>query len=179
MKSFIPVILIAIVAVVSVLAMGVYAYTKLASSRANPNAPGVAQSSPLPQTTTEVETIVVENDAVEANQTNQANARYLPFSPGVYLQAANQRRVLFFYANWCPTCRPADQNFQANLDEIPDDVVVIRVNYNDSETDQTEQELAEQYNITYQHTFVQLDDQGNPVAQWNGGQLPELLANLR
>ena len=105
--------------------------------------------------------------------------RYQVFSPDVLSSSASTRRVLFFYANWCPTCQPADRAFSQKSAAIPEDVTVIRVNYNDTETDQAEKDLAKQYGITYQHTFVQIDGEGNEVTKWNGGQLDELVANLK
>ena len=92
---------------------------------------------------------------------------------------AGLKRVLFFYANWCPICRPADRDFQENMSKIPDDVVVFRVNYNDPETDETEKALANKYGVTYQHTFVQVDGEGELVTSWNGGDTDELMKNIR
>ena len=103
---------------------------------------------------------------------------YVPFSQGVIEMHATSKRVLYFYANWCPTCRPVDAEFQARESQIPEGVVVIRVNYNDSDTDAAEKVLATQYGITYQHTFVQIDEQGNAVKTWNGGGLAELKQNI-
>lgn len=104
---------------------------------------------------------------------------YLPYSSTVLADTAGRRRVLFFYANWCPTCRPADADFQANASKFPADVSLIRVNYNDTETDQEEKNLAQKYGVTYQHTYVEIDAQGNKVQTWNGGQTAELLAHLK
>ena len=106
-------------------------------------------------------------------------SKYIKYIKLAFDNNTEKRRVLFFYANWCPTCRPADANFIANVDKIPDDAVVIRVNYNDDETDAEEKALAEQYGVTYQHTFVQIDKDGNEVAKWNGGQIEELLENIK
>lgn len=104
---------------------------------------------------------------------------YVPYSKTAFDAAAGTRRVLFFYANWCPTCKPADASFTQNMNQIPEDVTVIRVNYNDPETDQEEKDLAKQYGVTYQHTFVQIDATGAVVTKWNGGQLAELLSKVQ
>lgn len=109
----------------------------------------------------------------------QGNSRYVEFSPAALAGSANTRRVLYFYASWCPTCRPADADFTARADKIPSDVIVIRVNYNDTDTDAEEKALAKKYAITYQHTFVQIDEKGEQVAVWNGGKTAELLENLK
>lgn len=109
----------------------------------------------------------------------QANNKYVVYASGSLEENTNKKRVLFFYANWCPTCIPADKAFQSSLNQIPENVTIIRVNYNDSDTDQEEKELAKKYAVTYQHTFVQIDAQGNQIIKWNGGDINQLLANLK
>jgi len=121
---------------------------------------------------------MVQQDGVKDDE-NIANSRYFEYSKSAFESASAKRRVLFFYASWCPTCRPADASFKAGANEIPEDIVVIRVNYNDPETDNAEKELARKYGITYQHTFVQIDSAGNEVTKWNGGQMSELLTNSK
>lgn len=107
------------------------------------------------------------------------STNYVSFSENTLEQFSERRRVLFFFANWCPTCIPADKDFQNNIDKLPTDVVVIRVNYKDNETDEGEKELAQRYGITYQHTFVQINESGDETAKWNGGSVSELLTNIK
>ena len=108
-----------------------------------------------------------------------ADSRYIEFSKDALEKSTTNRRVLFFYASWCPTCRPADANFKENISKIPEDITLIRVNYNDPETDQEEKDLAKKYGITYQHTYVQIDGAGKEVTKWNGGQINELLSIIK
>jgi thiol-disulfide isomerase/thioredoxin len=108
-----------------------------------------------------------------------ASSRYVQYSRSALDSAKNGRTVLFFYASWCPTCKPADTSFTQNANKIPGDMTLIRVNYNDTETDQEEKDLAKKYNITYQHTFVQIDSTGKEITKWNGGQIDELLSNIK
>lgn len=109
----------------------------------------------------------------------EKSAKYLEFSRQNMVQESGTRRVLFFYANWCPTCKPADQDLRENVQKLPNDVVVIRVNYNDDQTDEAEKELAQKYKVTYQHTFVQIDQNGDVVTKWNGEGVEKLLSNLK
>lgn len=103
---------------------------------------------------------------------------YLSYSADALSQASDGKRVLFFYADWCPTCRPVDAQIQANTDKIPENTTIIRVNYNDTDTDQEEKDLARKYDVTYQHTFVLIDENGNEVEKWNGGGLDEVLSRI-
>ncbi|NCN06651.1 MAG: redoxin domain-containing protein [Candidatus Pacebacteria bacterium] len=103
------------------------------------------------------------------------NQQYMEYSPEQIIATTDKRRVLYFYANWCPTCAPADKDFRENFSQLPEDLVVLRVNYNDSDTDGAEKELAKKYGVTYQHTFVQIDAEGEKITVWNGGMIPELL----
>lgn len=110
---------------------------------------------------------------------DQATGNYLPYSQENLEASKDSRRVLFFFANWCPTCKPVDAELTAQEASLPDDIVVLRVNYNDSDTDDSEKELAKDYTVTYQHTFVQIDAAGQEVARWTGGGLSELLDNVK
>ena len=103
----------------------------------------------------------------------QSNGRYVDYSPAAYAAAAGKKRVLYFYATWCPTCSVANEDFTVNAAQIPEDIVIFRTDY-DKET-----ALKTKYAITYQHTFVQVDEAGNEISKWNGGGLSELLQNLK
>ncbi len=88
-------------------------------------------------------------------------------------QAQGQKVVLFFHAPWCPFCKAADSAFKSKLGEIPSGVTVLKTDY-DSNTD-----LKKKYGVTYQHTFVQIDQQGNMVTKWNGGDIDSLKTNIK
>lgn len=118
-------------------------------------------------------------EAQSSTRETQLKGKYMTFSREVFNESTDNKRVLFFYANWCPTCRPVDQELNLSENKIPEDLVIFRVNYNDSDTDQEEKNLADDYEITYQHTFVQIDKGGKVVNKWNGGGLSELLDNIK
>lgn len=123
---------------------------------------------------------VLRNEAMtEKTDVKMNDSRYVEYTKVVLDNASSNRRVLFFYASWCPTCRPTDVNLRENTDKIPEDVTIVRVNYNDPETDQEEKDLTKKYGITYQHTFVQIDSTGKEITKWNGGQINELLSNIK
>ena len=103
----------------------------------------------------------------------EIDSRYKPYSLAAFEAAKDKKRVLFFHAPWCPTCRPADTSFQKNSDAIPEDVVLFKTDY-DSST-----ELKKQYSITYQHTYVLVDNAGREIKKWNGGGIDELVTNTK
>ena len=127
------------------------------------------------------EELVVQQPEVEGEQNaqNPQGAQYIPYSAETFAPVSTARTVLFFYANWCPTCKAAEADLQQKLSDLPSDVRIIRVNYNDTQTDQEEKNLAQRYAITYQHTFVLIADDGTEITKWVGGQTAELLQNLQ
>jgi thiol-disulfide isomerase/thioredoxin len=120
----------------------------------------------------------IQNTSPQADGQVVTSDKYIYFSSGD-LGDNSRRRVLFFYANWCPTCRPVDQELSQNIESIPDDLQIIRVNYDDSDTDSEEESLANKYGVTYQHTFVQIDEDGQEISKWNGGGLSQILSNIK
>lgn len=88
-------------------------------------------------------------------------------------QARGDKVVLFFHAVWCPFCKQLDQELRTSPDLIPSGVTLLKTDF-DSST-----ELKTQYGVRFQHTFVQVDDQGNLVTSWLGGGIPELELNLQ
>lgn len=109
----------------------------------------------------------------EETVVNQGQSRYVTYSSSAFAAAASQKRVLYFHAPWCPVCRPIDLEFREKAYQIPAGVVVFKTDY-DSEKD-----LKKKYAITYQHTFVQVDAEGNEITKWNGGGLSEVIARVK
>ena len=82
--------------------------------------------------------------------------------------------VLFFRASWCPTCRAVDADIKANLSKIPSTLAILDVNYDNSTA------LKQKYGVTYQHTFVQVDKDGNLIKKWSGSPtLSALVAEVK
>lgn len=178
-----PIVIFAIIAVVAIIGFGAYTLSQN-SSQSESMMKKDETMMPKEETSMESTNVMMkkEDGSMEEDKMMDnkiTGSRYLQYSKSALDSASNNRRVLFFYASWCPTCKPADASFTENANKIPEDVTLIRVNYNDPETDQEEKELAKQYGITYQHTFVQIDNSGKEVTKWNGGQIDELLSNIK
>lgn len=100
---------------------------------------------------------------------------YQDYSPALVAseQKAGNKVVLFFHATWCPYCKAADTAFKANLDKIPKGVTILKTDYDSNS------ELKTKYGVTYQHTFVQIDNNGTAVTKWNGGDIDMLIKNIK
>ncbi|MBI4009271.1 redoxin domain-containing protein [Candidatus Roizmanbacteria bacterium] len=86
---------------------------------------------------------------------------YIEFNKADYEKALQEGKIVFldFFANWCPICRVEAPELKAGFDSLTTEKVVgFRVNYNDTETDEDEKKLAEEFDIPYQHTKVILKD---------------------
>ncbi len=98
---------------------------------------------------------------------------YLPYTSTAVAQAKGQV-VLFFHANWCPTCIAVNKDIEANLKNIPADLTILKTSYDD------EKELKELYGVTAQHTFVQVDNTGKLIKKWRGGTtLAEVVSQIQ
>lgn len=70
--------------------------------------------------------------------------------------------ILFFHADWCPTCRGLENNINSNAENIPANVTLLKVNFD------TEAELKKKYGVVRQHTLVQVDAAGNEIKTFTG-----------
>lgn len=116
----------------------------------------------------------VSGQVSQESKTAQAPAgTYIAYSPEAYESGKDKKRVLFFHAAWCPFCKEADADFNAHLNDLPPDVVLLKIDYD------RENDLKKKYGITYQHTFVQVDMEGNALTKWSGGGVQELIAQIQ
>jgi len=80
----------------------------------------------------------------------------------IAMASATHDIVLFFKASWCPSCRAVDADIKANSKNIPSNLTILEVDYDKSAF------LKQKYGVTYQHTFVKVDAQGNLIKKWSG-----------
>ncbi len=91
-----------------------------------------------------------------------ASAAYRDYSPeAVATASADDRVILFFHAQWCATCKLLSDDITANVDAIPEDVRILLVDFD------TETALKQRYEVTLQHTLVQVNADGDEIATWH------------
>lgn len=96
-----------------------------------------------------------ESDEMMTGGYRDYDAKYLDF-------AESGKVVLFFKADWCPTCKALDADIQNNLASIPEDILILKVNYD------TAKDLKKKYGVLRQHTLVSVDKDGNMLSTWQG-----------
>ena len=79
------------------------------------------------------------------------------------LVGKTENTILFFHANWCPSCRAADTKISQGIDEIPENLTILKTDFD------TQIDLRKKYGVVSQHTFVQVDTEGNLIKKWVGG----------
>jgi thiol-disulfide isomerase/thioredoxin len=86
--------------------------------------------------------------------------------------AAKGPTVLFFAADWCPSCQADLRDINANGAKLGD-VTVVVVDYDKSA------DLKQKYGITVQDTFVQIGPMGEKIGIWNGGGVDGIVAKVQ
>jgi thiol-disulfide isomerase/thioredoxin len=96
--------------------------------------------------------------------TNESAGDFIPYESFVTSgdKYSDSKVVLFFNAVWCSTCKQARENIEASLGEIPQDLAIVVVDFDDSI------ELRKKYGVTVQHTFIEIDSSGEPLGKWSG-----------
>lgn len=102
------------------------------------------------------------NEELTSGEEAEGAGSYEPYSAEKIAHAAEGDVVLFFRASWCPTCKALDADIRENADQIPEGVLILDVNYEDSS------DLKKKYGVNYQHTMVQVDAEGNMLTKWVG-----------
>jgi thiol-disulfide isomerase/thioredoxin len=85
--------------------------------------------------------------------------------------AAKNPTVLFFAADWCPSCQADLKDLNANGKRLGT-VIVVVVDYDKSA------DLKAQYGITVQDSFVQIDAMGAKLGIWNGCGVDGILGHI-
>lgn len=91
-------------------------------------------------------------DNAEPGITLSPSTQYQLYDESLLPSLTESRILLFFHADWCPTCQNFEKQILASK-TIPKDVVILKVNYD------TATELKKKYSILSQSTFIQVDSE--------------------
>ena len=108
------------------------------------------------------EVILEKWDTMKAEDTmtmedKQTPWLYVDYKPSLIWKT--DKTVLFFHATYCPSCRKVDSNLVSS--NIPDWLTILKTDY------PWEKDLIKKYWVTYQHTFVQVDENGDMIKKWS------------
>jgi len=145
------------------------------------------ENAPIPVTEGENDSMATEADvSVDAGINTNTNTTvetgtvmvkagsYEAYNVSKLANAADGDVVLFFRASWCPSCINLDKDIKANSASIKSGLTILDVDYDKS------QELKKKYGVTYQHTLVQVDKDGNMIKKWSGSRtLASLTAEIK
>lgn len=123
------------------------------------------------QTNTETTTTVTDSSFLAGTEDS---ANFQNYSEDILTKSLknNRRVVLFFHADWCPTCRTLASDIITNSSDLPDDLTILKLDYD------TETALKEEYGVLIQHSLIQLDKNSEEVTRWLGGGVPLILEKL-
>lgn len=122
--------------------------------------------------TTEQET--TGDDTQPAARTSGPHGNYITLADynGSKSSYSNDSKVLFFHAPWCPVCQSIDKEINANPGKVPEGDTIIKTDF-DSQTD-----LKKKYGVTYQYTFVQIDNDGQQIKKWSASTLDDVISQI-
>lgn len=118
-----------------------------------PTGPSATNAKPEPVATT------AAPEGVYANTSGYISYETYSTAPEKY-SASNV--VLFYNAYWCSTCKAARDGFEAGLSEMPEDLTIVLVDFDENT------EMRKKHDVIVQHTFIQIDSAGKELQRWYG-----------
>ena len=104
----------------------------------------------------------------------EAHGTYEAYVPEKVALADEGSVLLFFHADWCPTCRALEAEIEKDISVLPEGLHILKVDYD------TATALKQQYKVTTQHTFVQVNAAGELIQRFNDEQnLADVIARVK
>lgn len=126
----------------------------------------------LNQTESDTTTAITADTETRASDTSDAGS-YQLYSEAAVAASTAEKKILFFHATWCPSCKVTDRDLNESLGDIPPEVAIFKTDYD------VETALRQQHGVTLQHSFVLLDEDGGTAKRWiNSRLLEDILAEL-
>ncbi|MCA9327977.1 thioredoxin family protein [Candidatus Saccharibacteria bacterium] len=171
-------IIIAAVVAVLLVGGGVFAYTQNKDDSSTDKMAMEKDASTddaMAKDDTTADDAMAKDDAMMSDDAMAKHGSYVTLAtynadPSKY---ADSTKVYFFHAPWCPSCKAMDDAINADASKIPTGVTLIKTDF-DSQTS-----LRQKYGVTLQHTFVQVDNDGNKVAKWSAESVDALVAGIQ
>jgi len=121
-----------------------------------------SQQTTQPTSKTESKDEVGKTDSNQTKNIVNLESGYTLYNQDKLANAKNGKVVLFFHANWCPSCKALDTNIKDNIKNIPNNLLILKVDYDSSNS------LKQKYGITSQHTLVQVNENGDLIKSSKG-----------
>lgn len=116
---------------------------------------------------------VICSMSMDATKSKENVSRYVDYKVGIVTEMVKSGKsvVLFFHADRCPTCVSLNKDIKNNLKVIPNDVVIVKANYD------TSKNLKKLYKVKSQNALVVVNKKGKIVARskWATTTLKDLL----
>lgn len=156
---------LAIVIAIAVLIVGGVAALALTRS-GEPTAQVQSSESPGAESST-VETPAPADPTEAATPTTDTAGAYVEYTESAIADAEGTV-LLFFHATWCSQCRSIESDILA--EGVPAGVTIVKVDYD------SHQDLRQQYGVTLQTTFVEVDENGSELQKFVAYDDPSLSA---
>lgn len=108
------------------------------------------RQSNYPPTNTNVD----NNEAAEQNTATPSPDRFKDYDAEQIANSDAEHIILFFHANWCPSCKALEEDIKANQASIPDNMEIYKVSFD------TATELKSRYGVRVQHSLLEINQNG-------------------
>ena len=113
-------------------------------------------------------------DKTEVQEGQQTAVKYIPYNEKAYNDVlGSESFVLFFHAEWCPTCRGMEEAILNEMETFPGGTKILKADYD------TETELKKTYGITTQSIIVIVDKDGNATETLAAPSNADIIAALK
>lgn len=99
------------------------------------------------------------DNGTSTSTANEQGGIFTRLTDTALAETADKRQVLFFHAVWCVVCNQIERNINAGV--LPEDVAVIIVDLDEH------RDLVKKHEVRLQTHFVQIDNDGNKIKEWN------------
>lgn len=96
------------------------------------------------------------SESISIDLLEETQATYTDFSPSTMAGLSGKKFAIFFYADWCPTCRKWDKDLNENLATLPTTTMILKADFDN-------EELRKSFEVLKQSTVLFFDAKGNQV----------------